>query len=142
MVKDDISQLKVTLQNPFAFEVEIHEITIVSEGAQIETIKSLIRPLESITSKPSSTMPNGNIVNNKLRGHPEKSSSTTLVVHQGVSHTTSTILPVRLFLLQGQWKVLCFPSKQFRQDRLKLLGLMYLLKLSNSILPYNRRREV
>ena len=72
MVKDDISQLKVTLQNPFAFEVEIHEITIVSEGAQIETIKSLIRPLESITSKPSSTMPNGNIVNNKLRGHPGK----------------------------------------------------------------------
>ena len=81
-------------------------------------------------------MPNGNIVNNKLRGHPGKivfnnpGSSSRCIARR------LPILPVRLFLLQGQWKVLCFPSKQFRQDRLKLLGLMYLLeivKLNSSI---------
>ena len=123
LVKDDISQLKVTLQNPFAFEVEIHEITIVSEGAQIETIKSLIRPLESITSKPSSTMPNGNIVNNKLRGHPgKKSSSTTLVVHQGVSHTTSTNSASTFVLAPRSMESVMLSFKAISTGQVKITG--------------------
>ncbi|KAG2734909.1 hypothetical protein G9P44_001123 [Scheffersomyces stipitis] len=45
LIRDDVYQLKVQLQNPFAFEVEINDLTIVTEGnVTVQTLKNQIRP--------------------------------------------------------------------------------------------------
>ncbi|CAK7905201.1 trafficking protein particle complex II-specific subunit 120 [[Candida] anglica] len=49
LIKDDTYHLKVTLQNPFAFEVEVNDVTIETEGeVQVETLKQLLRPVSSV----------------------------------------------------------------------------------------------
>ncbi|RCK65950.1 hypothetical protein Cantr_01700 [Candida viswanathii] len=95
LIAEDIYQLKVTLQNPFAFDVEIHDILIVSEGVQIETIKSLIQVAESTTfaSTPSFQNPSG-IFNNKIRqsSNTKRSSPTSTTMSQVTSaHSVHTL---------------------------------------------------
>lgn len=53
LIKDDFYQLKVQLQNPFAFDVEINDITIVTDGkVEVQTLKSFTRSLGSINARP------------------------------------------------------------------------------------------
>lgn len=97
LIAEDIYQLKVTLQNPFAFEVEINDILIVSEGVQLETIKSLIQiatELLTYVSTPSYQNASG-IFNNKLRqnGNGKKLSATTTTMSQVASaHSVHTLI--------------------------------------------------
>ncbi|RLV90547.1 Trafficking protein particle complex II-specific subunit [Spathaspora sp. JA1] len=63
LIKDDLNYIKITLQNPFAFEIEINDLTIETEGeVKVETVKSLIK---SITNRPAI----------KSKGIPVKSKS-------------------------------------------------------------------
>lgn len=53
LIKDDFYQLKLQLQNPFAFDVEINDITIVTDGkVEVQTLKSFTRSLGSINARP------------------------------------------------------------------------------------------
>ncbi|KAL7664863.1 Uncharacterized protein ABC855_g2118 [[Candida] zeylanoides] len=46
MVVGDVYQLKVTLQNPFAFEIDIEDFEVVSDGeVEVHTLTSLMRPV-------------------------------------------------------------------------------------------------
>ncbi|EMG49220.1 hypothetical protein G210_0083 [Candida maltosa Xu316] len=83
LIMDDIYQLKITLQNPFSFEIEINDISIVSEGAELETIKSLAQLAE-----PSSA--NGNLLNSKIRqSSAGKKVSPPNSANQGLSQINS-----------------------------------------------------
>lgn len=95
LIAEDIYQLKVTLQNPFAFDIEINDILIVSEGVQLETIKSLIQVAESSSyiSTPNHQNSSG-IFNSKLRQSTnyKKSSPMTTTMSQVTSaHSVHTL---------------------------------------------------
>lgn len=46
MVAGDVYQLRVTLQNPFAFEIDIIDFEVVSDGeVEVHTLTSLMRPV-------------------------------------------------------------------------------------------------
>lgn len=57
VVKDDLFQLKITLQNPFGFELDIHDIEIVTDlKSTVQTLFSLTKP---VTNLNFSTWSNG-----------------------------------------------------------------------------------
>lgn len=51
LIKNDVYHLRLTLQNPFAFEIEIANIAIVTEGeVSVQTLKHLMRLVPNSTS--------------------------------------------------------------------------------------------
>lgn len=58
----DVQQLKVTFQNPFAFDVDIVDLAVVTDGVvKVETLKNLARKISSasLNGKLDPTKPNG-----------------------------------------------------------------------------------
>lgn len=53
LIRDEIYHLKVQLQNPFAFEIEIVDLQVVTEGVQVQTLKHLTWPMGSQNLQPS-----------------------------------------------------------------------------------------
>lgn len=102
LIKDEIYQLKVSLQNPFAFEIELNDLTIITDGAvTVQTLKSLLKPTNSHNSYPVHS-PNlnsynnrsrPNSINNKMRSAPhisatqKRSQSTLFNNNQGQIET-------------------------------------------------------
>ncbi|KAK6455372.1 TRS120 targeting complex component [Scheffersomyces xylosifermentans] len=68
LIRDDTYQLKVSLQNPFAFEIEINDITIVTEGdVTVQTIKNSIRHANQTQLQPTALGKTTNGSVSKLR---------------------------------------------------------------------------
>ncbi|EGW33723.1 TRS120 targeting complex component [Spathaspora passalidarum NRRL Y-27907] len=99
LIKDDVNHLKITLQNPFAFEIEINDLEIATEGdVQVETIKSLIR---AINPSPSQQQSLNNTIRassmTKVRGLTKKASpvnSTSPNNFSSSSSQTSSVMVV------------------------------------------------
>lgn len=88
LIKDETYQLKVVLQNPFAFDLEINDFTIVTTGVQVQTLKHMIKPLGMVVSfsPTAATRP----ANNKSRSVTKTS---TPVLSVSYSSTNSLVIP-------------------------------------------------
>lgn len=97
LIVNDVYQLVITLQNPFAFEVEINELMITSENEEeIQTLQHLTRPVESnaasVTSQKTTKMkstPSLGITNYK-----RPSNSTSNLINGGNASSPSNISPL------------------------------------------------
>jgi hypothetical protein len=71
LIKDDIYHLKVRLQNPFAFDIEVSNLSVVTEDeCQVLTLKSLTKPFNNLVSRQSTVVSNrSNGVMNKVRSN-------------------------------------------------------------------------
>ena len=70
LIRDEIYHLKVQLQNPFAFDIEVSNLSIVTEqDCQVVTLKSLTKPFNSVYRPAAvvSNRPNG--IMNKVRSN-------------------------------------------------------------------------
>lgn len=98
LIKDEVYQLKVSLQNPFAFEIELNGLSIVTEGGvSVQTLNNLLKPassnmINSINQAQNvSSFNNRNrpSVNSKIRsspqisGLPKRSQSSWFSSNQG-----------------------------------------------------------
>lgn len=76
---DEVHQIKVTMQNPFPYEVEVRDVSIVSVGdVKVETIKNLVK---KVSSTPLATLSDNNSININAWGtQPRKAVPTNGVV--------------------------------------------------------------
>lgn len=78
LIKDEIYQLKVSLQNPFSFEIELNDLSIVTDGTiAVQTLKSLVKSTSNNNAyqAPSHNLNSynrsrPNSINNKMRSAP------------------------------------------------------------------------
>lgn len=75
LIRDEIYHLKVTLQNPFDFEIEIADLLVVSEGVEVQTLKNFIRPAPGAAASFAPSRPLGS----KLRRKAVETSSTAAI---------------------------------------------------------------
>lgn len=104
LIKDEIYQLKISLQNPFAFEVEINDLSVVTEGGvKVQTLMNLLKPASGIVQQPSisqspnlssyynQSRPSG--LNSKTRPAPQLSPNQELTQPTILHNNNHQVLP-------------------------------------------------
>ncbi|KAI5963970.1 TRS120 [Candida margitis] len=99
LIKDEVHQLKVTVQNPFAFEVEINDLEVISEGTEVMTLKPMTQQIiPSAHSSPAL---------NKLRANPKRNATTSNVASiAGQDTNIGTVSPMSTSTIIVSFKAL------------------------------------
>ncbi|KAI5961924.1 TRS120 [Candida theae] len=99
LIKDEVHQLKVTLQNPFAFEIEIADLEIVTQDMQVETLRTMTQQvIPSAQSSPAL---------NKLRSNPKRNATTSNIAQVTNQNTIiGTISPMSQATMLVSFKAL------------------------------------
>ncbi|KAG5420854.1 TRS120 [Candida metapsilosis] len=85
LIKDEVHQLKITMHNPFAFEIEISDLEVVSEATKVETLKPMTQQvLPSAQSSPAL---------NKLRSNPKRNATTSNIAQITAARTSIGSIP-------------------------------------------------
>lgn len=99
LIKDEIHQLKITLHNPFAFEIEINDLEVISEGAQVETLKPMTQQVIPLAQSSPAL--------NKLRSNTKRNATTSNVAQiTGQNTNIATISPMSSSTIVVSFKVL------------------------------------
>ncbi|ODV66957.1 Trs120-domain-containing protein [Hyphopichia burtonii NRRL Y-1933] len=99
LIKNEIYQLKVALQNPFSFEIEVTDFSIMTEGnVSVQTLKHLMRPatvvgLNDQQLPPINQTASKSILNSKHTiSAPKRNSSNYNLSNQNDHHSGNNLL--------------------------------------------------
>ncbi|KAK6461290.1 TRS120 targeting complex component [Scheffersomyces coipomensis] len=136
LLKDEVYQLKVLLQNPFAFEIELNDVSIVTEDDfKVQTFKHHIRSLRVINKMGASSGLLGRNVTqsinttNSLKKTMSTSSTTSVGLPASIptaptlsSNASSNVAMSSLIVPPLSTEIFSIPFKPLQVGELTILG--------------------
>lgn len=122
LTRNEIYQLKVTLQNPYSFEVDITDIQIVAEGVAVEVIRSGTRSANGtvLATVPSAvSSPKLRTINNPKRSEAGTGAGPSTGASTGDSSTPQNI---SIIIPPKSLEVIILPFKPLESGALKIIG--------------------
>ncbi|KAI5957256.1 TRS120 [Candida jiufengensis] len=105
LVQDEVNQLKITLQNPFLFPIDINDLKVVSEGIEVETLKSITQVNQNSPAF------------NKLRNNIKRNVTAT-----NLSTQTTPINPALFTIQPASTEQIIVPFKPLSSGDFEIIG--------------------
>lgn len=110
LINDEVHQLKITMYNPFAFEIEINDLEVISEGTNVETLKPMTQQIIPLAQSSPAL--------NKLRANTKRNATTSNIAQiAGLNTSIGTISPMSSSTIVVSFKALSV-------GEMKITGLM------------------